>query len=318
VINGRFSYFNFGTQQKVASALLATGIFACLGEITTLAAGRPLELGLTNSILIGIAVGLFEEFYVHPVQERIVFLFLDINGSTALGEGRAVERDSRQQTRHDALTAELQAAGARENAWLREKSDLLQRQEMLAQEFEHRLVNSLQIIGSLLSLQSRTASPEAAAQLTVAALRVASFGRVHRRLHLLDHQESVEFKQYLEQLCEDLSELLFQGKIDCTIVVEAAKIDVPTVFAIPLGFIVNELITNSAKYAKSNITVRLETTLTVGHSLSVLDDGPGLPEGFDPTQSKGLGMKIIAKLVKQISESCKSRPAKTATEPALR
>jgi two-component sensor histidine kinase len=214
--------------------------------------------------------------------------------------GRAVERDSREQTLHDALTAELQEARAREKAWLREKSDLLQRQDMLAQEFEHRLVNSLQIIGSLLSLQSRTASPDAAVQLTIAARRVASFGRVHRRLHLLDHQESVELKQYLQLLCEDLSGLLFQGETDCTIVVEAAKIDIPTVFAIPLGFIVNELITNSAKYARSNITVRLETTPTIGHSLSVLDDGPGLPEGFDPTRSKGLGMKIIGTLVKQI------------------
>jgi two-component system, sensor histidine kinase PdtaS len=71
-------------------------------------------------------------------------------------------------------------------------------------------------------------------------------------------------------------------------------------FAIPLGFIVNELITNSAKYAKSNITVRLETAPAVGHSLSVLDDGPGLPTGHDPTESKGLGMKIISSLVKQI------------------
>ena len=214
--------------------------------------------------------------------------------------GRAVGRDLRRQTRHDALTAELQAARAQEKAWLREKSDILQRQEMLAQEFEHRLVNSLQIISSLLSLQSRTASPEAAAQLTVAAHRISSFGSVHRRLHLLDHQESVEFKQYLQQLCEDLSALLFHGATDCRIVVDAAKVDIPTMFAIPLGFIVNELITNSAKYAKSNITVRLETTPTVGHSLSVLDDSPGLPEGYDPAQSKGLGMKIIAKLVKQI------------------
>jgi two-component sensor histidine kinase len=210
--------------------------------------------------------------------------------------GRAVERD----LRHDALTAELRAARVRENAWLREKSDLLQRQDMLAQEFEHRLVNGLQIIGSLLSLQSRTASPEAAAQLTIAARRVASFGSVHRQLHLLDHQESVEFKQYLQHLCEDLSGLLFEGEAGCQIVVEAVKIDIPTAFAIPLGFIVTELITNSAKYAKSNITVRSENTPTTGHSLSVLDDGPGLPEGFDPARSKGLGMKIIAKLVKQI------------------
>jgi two-component system, sensor histidine kinase PdtaS len=136
--------------------------------------------------------------------------------------------------------------------------------------------------------------------LNVAARRVASFGRVHRRLHLLDHQESVELKQYLQHLCEDLSALLFHGATDCTIMVDAAKVDIPTMFAIPLGFIVNELITNSAKYAKSNITVRLETTPTVGHSLSVSDNGSGLPEGYDPAQSKGLGMKIIAKLVKQI------------------
>ena len=125
--------------------------------------------------------------------------------------GRAVERVARPQTQYAVLTAELRAARAREKAWLREKSDLLQRHDTLAQEFEHRLVNSLQIIVSVLSLQSRTASPEAAAQLTVAAGRVASFARVHRRLHLLDHQASVEFKQYLQRLCEDLSGLLFEG-----------------------------------------------------------------------------------------------------------
>ena len=102
--------------------------------------------------------------------------------------GRAVERDTRRQTQYDAIISELQAARAREKAWLREKSDLLQRHDTLAQEFEHRLANSLQIIVSVLSLQSRTASPEAAAQLTAAASRVASFARVHRRLHVLDHR----------------------------------------------------------------------------------------------------------------------------------
>jgi two-component sensor histidine kinase len=212
----------------------------------------------------------------------------------------AVWPDTHKRREHDALVAELQAVRAREAAWLHEKSDLLQRQDMLAQEFEHRLVNSLQIIVSLLSLQSRNASAETAAQLTIAANRVASFGRVHCRLHLLDHQENVEFKQYLQNLCEDLSGLLFQGESDYTIVVEGANIDIPTVIAIPLGFIVNELVTNSAKYAKSNITVRLETTPSVGHSLSVLDDGPGLPAGFDPAASKGLGMKIVSSLAKQI------------------
>jgi two-component sensor histidine kinase len=214
--------------------------------------------------------------------------------------GGALRIDAREKNDRDALTAELRAACVREATWLREKTDLLRRQEMLAQEFEHRLINSLQIIVSLLSLQSRTAGPEAAAQLTVAAHRVASFGRVHRELHRLDHQESVEFKQYLSHLCADISGLLFEGQTAQTIAVEGVKIVIPTAFAIPLGFIVNELITNSAKYAKSDITVRLETDPALGHSLSVSDDGPGLPGGFDPAATKGLGMKIIGSLVKQI------------------
>jgi two-component sensor histidine kinase len=222
--------------------------------------------------------------------------------------GATAWRDTHEQREHDALTAELQAARAREEAWRLEKSDLLKRQDMLAQEFEHRLINGLQIIVSLLSLQSRTASPEAAAQLTIAAGRVAAFGRVHRRLHLLDHEESVEFKQYLQYLCEDLSGLLFQDEAGYTISVEGAKVEIPTAFAIPLGFIVNELITNSAKYAASSIIVRLETTPSIGHSLSVSDDGPGLPTGFDPAKTKGLGMKIIGSLVKQIGGELKIAP----------
>src|SRR6476646_973388 len=164
---------------------------------------------------------------------------------------RAVKRDARRQTQYDALIDQLQAAHAREKVWLREKSDLLQRHVTVSQEFEHRLANSLQMIVSVLSLQSRTASPEAAAQLLVAANRIASFARVHRRLHVLDHQASVEFKRYRQQLCEDLSELLFERQT--TITVEAVEIEIPTAFAIPLAFILNELITNSAKYAKSNI-----------------------------------------------------------------
>jgi two-component sensor histidine kinase len=211
-----------------------------------------------------------------------------------------VERDLIDRKQYDALAAELQTARVRADALLREKTDLLQRQEIRAQEFEHRLVNSVQIIVSLLSLQSRSAPPEAAAQLTIAANRIVSFGRVHRGLHLIDHQKSVEFKQYLRHLCEDLSDLLFQGERACTIIVEGTTINIPAVFAIPLGFIVNELVTNSAKYAKSNITVRLETSPSIGHSISVLDNGPGLPAGFDPAASMGLGMKIVNSLVKQI------------------
>src|SRR4051812_27153624 len=88
---------------------------------------------------------------------------------------------------HAETKAELVAALAREQELLHVRAELLVRQNLLAQEFEHRLVNSLQLVTSLLSLQSRTATtPEAAAQLLLAANRVAAIARVHRRLHLLD------------------------------------------------------------------------------------------------------------------------------------
>ncbi len=196
----------------------------------------------------------------------------------------------------------MRAALAREQTLLNDKNELSQRQIMLAQEFEHRLINGMQLIVSLLSLQSRTATtPEAAAQLTIASRRVSALGRVHHRLHLLDHQDKVEFKQYLQHLCEDLSDLLLEIQTGYAIEVEGPEIEIPTASAIPLGFIVNELITNSVKYAKTHVTVRIAALPVTSHySLSVLDDGPGLPLDFDPANSTGLGMKIIQSLVKQI------------------
>lgn len=183
---------------------------------------------------------------------------------------------------------------------LQQKDVLLEQKAMLAKEFDHRLLNSLQLISSLLSLQSRaTKNPEAAAQLSIAGSRVAALGRVHRRLHVLDHLETVDFKQYIMRLCEDLSGMLFHDGEKHAIVVEGEDIEIPTLLGIPLGFIVNEMVTNAVKYAKGTIKVRLVST-PVGYSLSVLDDGPGLSEGFAPSGHKGLGMKIIQSLVKQI------------------
>ncbi len=119
---------------------------------------------------------------------------------------RTVERNPIDQRQYDALAAELQASLAREDALRDEKSNLLQRQAMLAQEFEHRVTNGLQLIASLLSLQSRTmATPEARTQLSIAARRVVALGTVHHRLHLLDQPANVEFKEFLIGLCDDLS-----------------------------------------------------------------------------------------------------------------
>ena len=130
---------------------------------------------------------------------------------------RRLGHDPGGQERIDALTAELQAALAREtalqdlNAGLAQRHDLMVLEfKMMALEFEQRFVNGLQCIAALLSLQSRIAAPEAAVQLSIAARRVAAFGRVHQRLHFVDHRRTVEFNQYLRLLCEDISGLLFR------------------------------------------------------------------------------------------------------------
>ena len=207
-------------------------------------------------------------------------------------------RDTREQMQRDALTDKLRGLRTRVEAMREQNDGPLLRQDSQSKELEHRIFNGLQLIASLLSSQSRTATPEAASQLTIAAGRIIAFGSVHRRLHILDHQDTVELRQHLQHLCADLTDLLFQGT-GRTIIVLGESFELPTKFGIPLGFIVNELVTNAAKYAKGNITVRFETMSATSHSLSVVDDGPGLPADFDPA-GKGLGMKIVLSLVKQI------------------
>lgn len=156
------------------------------------------------------------------------------------------------------------------------------------------------MITSLLSLQSQaTQNAEAAALLTIASNRVAAIGRAHRHLHTLDHVESVEFKQYLENLCSDLSGMTASESGETLLTVEGVELRTPTATGIPLAFIASELITNAIKYAKGKIAVELHTA-GKGHVLSVSDDGPGLPKEFDPTTAHGLGMKLISSLVRKI------------------
>jgi len=94
--------------------------------------------------------------------------------------------------------------------------------------------------------------------------------------------------------------MLFTAEPARIIAVEATEIILPAITAVPLGFIANELITNAFKYGTGRITVSLEYDPEKGYALSVANNGPGLPDGFDPTVGKGLGMRIVQSLVKQI------------------
>ncbi len=196
----------------------------------------------------------------------------------------------------------LRAALARETTLLHEKEVLLQEQEVLRAESDHRLLNGLQMVVSLLSLQSRAANtPDVAKQLSVAANRVATIERVHRRLHFHDGTKTVGMKKYLQELCQDSSGLTnSSGAPRLDILVEGCEIDIPSATAISLGFIANELITNAVKHGRGRIIVGLDADPDKSYTLSVCNDGPALPDGFDPDLCQGLGMKLIRSLVRKI------------------
>ena len=124
-------------------------------------------------------------------------------------ESRTVARLEHELTEHTCMEIRLREALARDEALLRQKDEFIQQQAVLSKESDHRLLNGLQLVISLLSLQSRvTTNAEVGAQLAVAANRVATIERVHRRIHSLEGFQSIAFKQFLEDFCRDFSLML--------------------------------------------------------------------------------------------------------------
>jgi two-component sensor histidine kinase len=227
-----------------------------------------------------------------------------ISGRTAR---RTLEACERELTQYKAMERRLRDALAEREARLRQKDELIRRQELSKRESDHRLLNDLQMTISLLSLQSRAATnAEAASQLAVAANRVAMIARIHHRLNSYQGVQTIAFKKFLEDFGLDFSAMVSSHERPEQVVVEGIEINLPVATAIPLGFIASELITNAAKYGKSRIAIRLEPDPEYGYALSVANDGPALPEGFDPGASAGLGMRIIQSFVRQIGGALRS------------
>ncbi len=191
---------------------------------------------------------------------------------------------------------------ARGEALLQQKDQAIEYQALMQTESDHRLLNDMQIVVSLLSMQSQsTGNAETAAQLLIAANRVNMIARIHRRLHGLDGVQTVAFKQYLEEFCCEFSAMLSsKDGTDRIILAKSDDIELPASKAIPLAFIVSELLTNAVKYGDGQITVRLVHDSNKGNLLSVSNTGLKLPDEFNPAACKGLGMKIIQAFVRKI------------------
>jgi two-component sensor histidine kinase len=225
--------------------------------------------------------------------------------STLLGfeglERRTAASYERELAEYRATESELRKALARDDVLLRQKDASIRQQKMLTEECHHRLLNNLQMIVALLLLQSRKeANAEAASRLSIAANRVQAIAGLHHHLHSMDGTPTVDFKPYLDRLCRDHSTMsMSELRPDQVIAVEAIELSLPTTIGIPLSLIVNELVTNAIKHGKGRITVTLAPS-GKGHALSVCNAGSSLPEGFDPTACKGMGMTLVSSLAAQI------------------
>jgi two-component sensor histidine kinase len=187
-----------------------------------------------------------------------------------------------------------------------QKDAALRRAELMAKEVDHRVMNSLQLTSSILSLQARGVSgSEASEQLMFAARRVAAIAQAHQHIYLDIDAEGANCRDYLQRLCADVSGLL--GDSGADLAVESVEVEISTRQIVPLGLLVNELVTNAAKYGGGAIRV-LFTGSGGDYELTVMDEGPGLPDGFNPNDRHGLGMKVILALTRQLGGDLRFGP----------
>jgi len=183
----------------------------------------------------------------------------------------------------------------------------LREKETLLAEIHHRVKNNMQIISSLLSLQSRYIEDEKALSLiNNCENRIKSMSLVHEKLYLSKDLSEIDFHDYMK----DLSARLFQvHRVDSRVVRFSSHItdglfNIET--AIPLGLIINELISNALKHAfpeggKGNIAVKLtKNTKPEEYTLTVTDDGIGFPEGMDHQSTETFGLQLVEMLAEQL------------------
>lgn len=186
----------------------------------------------------------------------------------------------------------------------------LAEKEILLREIHHRVKNNLQIVSSLLSLQSNYIKDEQALDAVKESRnRVQSMSLIHRNLYQEDNLTGINVQVYIENLTDNLFESynIQPGRIKLSKEIEPINLDVDTV--IPIGLILNELITNSLKYAfaagREGIIKVILKEQNENLYLSVYDNGIGLPPDFEPGAKKSFGHKMINAFLQKLKGEIK-------------
>lgn len=187
----------------------------------------------------------------------------------------------------------------------------LNEKEALLKEIHHRVKNNMQVVSSLLQLQSGyTQDPEAKAMFEESRDRIRSMALIHEKLYQTKDLAKIDFNEYIPSLVNMIfaTQNVRTGEIRARINVGTISFGVDT--AIPLGLIINELVSNSLKHAFKDrssgvVSIELQNADNHGYSLTVCDDGAGLPPGFNIDATSSLGLRLVRILTQQIGGELK-------------
>jgi len=181
----------------------------------------------------------------------------------------------------------------------------LEEKNILLQEIHHRVKNNMQIISSLLNLQTRYVDDEEAVNvLKESQNRVRSMAMIHEKLYQSNDLSHINFVDYIQSLVSNLFYSYNIKNLQIKSILEIDDIRLNMETAVPCGLIISEIVSNSLKYAFPNemhgeILVSLKS-VEDGYELIISDNGVGLPEELDFDNNKSLGLILVKSLTEQI------------------
>ena len=185
------------------------------------------------------------------------------------------------------------------------RSSLVEK-EVLIREIHHRVKNNLQIISSLLHIQSsKIANEEMVSMFTNCQNRVKSIALIHEKLYQTNSFTRVDFGSYTKNLIYYLFRMFDVKSDKVSLRLNAENVFLPMDTAIPCGLIINELVTNSLKHAFSDDKRGELSVEAIYHTdnkftLTIKDNGKGIPEGLDLNNSKTIGFNLVNSLIRQL------------------
>lgn len=189
----------------------------------------------------------------------------------------------------------------------------LSEKETLLAEIHHRVKNNLQVISSLLNLQSGSVTDEEALRrFADAQIQIQSMALVHEHLYQSESFSTVDIKQYITNLCRNLFDAFAVSLTKISLVIEVDPILVPMEQAMPIALLINEIVSNSIKYAfpgaaTGTIHISLKVTDDEIVELRIIDDGIGFPEGKSIETQPTLGHSLVYGLAGQLDAEAEFR-----------